>query len=925
MSNRPFSIISRYIGLACLAIVVILFFQNCGVEQPRVEFPASAMTPAAHQTLSADTKCATCHEGTRPLVRTLSHNFSHSSSTFIAQDCITCHTDKQTWGATWVGGQYAHDPYPGACLECHTNQMPKSNIFISNNTAQPYLHTAGVECATCHTNTSQFNTLANWRPALAEPTGLVGSKSFTIQTIIPSFTGSIMTRPPAISNILKLEIDHSDVQVSALACVTCHSNSTTTGSFAGALFHKNILADPASCVQCHTNARPTGAVGAKQIMRHEAVAWVSNSIGSVNRGTASMVLAECTSCHLNAPSMPLAGTNPIPNSKPFSGANFHANTTANSLASCLDCHAYSRPAGSANFTDATWRNKTNVGGPPFTTFDLARHAPNIDCATCHTAPSVANTTVANWANGNFIHSNANLNCLNCHTAGGITSTNHTGFNSNCISCHTGAATQFPNPVIGSWKLGVTGGTLPTGVVGDKLITNAVTCTGVLGRVPNCVPASPNLIVKGMDHTVNTNAVSCQNCHGTGSATAANGKFHTRPTGAATWTAPAAADIANCIKCHDPAAGPLNVATIRNIGTVGSLANLNTGAAPFAGVHHGVALIAGQQCTTCHSAPTAAAATTWNSATKIHATFTQTQIATCTECHYQRMPAGNLPRKIQLVYKGTHVPQQFTHTSLVSMPTVALQQCATCHTDDGVSWSTPGKNTFHNKVSVTSSCNTCHIAPQGPVTSTTTGITFNHSTVANIGDCATCHQATITRVTNRLPTAIDWDGGTAAPANYTIPNHTTGGITVPGYTGVHSSSTNCVSCHGTNNYKVITDFDHQGLPAGQNSCVSCHLGSKADVAAFIAPTSGIIMKTVDSRHHPTASFNGTSLSCVGCHTRTPGAATFTNTNGIVYPSAARAAYVAVGCGTVNNATFSCHQASQQTMTVPTTTGTTGRWR
>ncbi len=925
MSSRFTTIFSRCLGLVSLGLVMTLFFQNCGVEQPRVEFPSSAMNPAAHQTLSSDTKCATCHEAARPQIRTLNHNFNHTSSSFIAQDCITCHGDKQTWGSTWSGGQYSHSPYPGACLECHSNQMPKSNIFIANNTAQPYLHTAGVECSTCHTNTSQFNTLSNWRPAMAEPSGLVGSKSFNIQTTIPSFVGSIMTRPAPVSKILKLEIDHSDVQVSALACVTCHSNSSTTGSFSGALFHKNISSNPASCVQCHTGARPSGAVGVKQIMRHEAVAWVSNTIGSVNRGTASMVLAECTSCHTNAPSMPLPGINPIPNSKPFSGAQFHANTAAAGLASCLDCHAHSRPAGSTNFTDPNWRNKTNIGAPPFTTFDLARHAPNVDCATCHTAPSVANTTAANWATGNFSHPSANLNCLNCHTASGVSSVNHTGFNSNCVSCHTGAATQFPNPVIGSWKLGVSGGSLPTGVVGDKIVSNAVTCTGVLGSVPACSPASPNLIVKGMDHTVNTNAVSCQNCHGPNTATAANGKFHTRPTGAATWTAPAAADVTNCIKCHDPATSPQNVASIRRIGTVGSLANLNTGAAPFAGVHHGVSLIAGQQCSTCHTAPSTTSATTWNLATKIHASFTQTQVVTCTECHYKRMPAGNLARKNQLTYKGTHVPQEFTHTSLTSLPTVPQQQCATCHTDDGISWTTPGKNTFHNKVSVTSNCSTCHNAPQGAITSATTGITFNHSSVANIGECATCHQATISRVSNRVPTAIDWDGGIAAPATYTIPSHTSSGITIPGYTGVHTTNTNCVSCHGTNNYKVITAFDHQGLPAGENSCVSCHLGSKKDVAAFIASTSVITVKALGSRHHPTAKFNGTSLSCVGCHTRTRGTATFTNSNGIVYPSAARASYVAVGCGSVNNSTLSCHNGSQETMTIPTTPGTTGRWR
>ncbi len=879
------------------------------------------MGPDAHKALPATTNCSTCHESARPLTRTMTHNFDHSRFEWLGQDCATCHTNKNDWGVTWTTGQFAHSPQPGSCIECHENQMPRAQILVGQDPLRPYLHTAGGECVTCHYSTSKFDSLTDFRPAAFEPSGLVGSKAFTINVVTPTFNGTTMVRSNPVAKSFKLEVDHGQDQVGSLACATCH---TTAGTFSAALFHRNISLNPNSCNECHVNARPVGAVGAKGFMRHEAVSWVSNVIGTVNRGTTAVVGAECATCHLNTSSMPQAGMNPVTGSKPFSGSSFHLNMPAAGLSSCLDCHAHSRPTNSANFTDLTWKGKTNTGAPPFTTFDLSRHATNVDCATCHIAPGVAATTAANWAPGYFRHTSANLNCVSCHTSAGVTSTSHVGFNSNCVTCHAGAVGQFPNPVIADWKVNVVSGA-PTGVVGEKTVASATTCVPVLGSVPICSSAPVNTIAKGYDHAVNTNNVSCQNCHGPTAASSANGKFHVAPVGAAGWVAPSPTDLANCNRCHDPTPPPATVASIKTVGIVGSQINLNTGTTPFAGVYHGHAQIAGQQCATCHSAPSPNVPSVWTSATKIHSRFTSTQLATCSECHNKRMPSGLINRKNQLAYKGTHQPQKFTHTNLLSLPTVASQQCSNCHSSSNLSWTAAGTVNFHSRTTVTASCNTCHVSPTGTVTSQTSGVAFDHGAPGTVGDCASCHQASLPRVVARTPQAIDWDGGTAAPRTYTIPSHKTAGLTVAGFTGTHSANANCSACHGTGNYKVITDFDHQGLPAGQNSCVSCHLGAKADVAIYIASTSGISMKTAGDRHHPTSIFNGKNTSCVGCHTTARGANTFTNANGVVYPTNARQAYVAVGCGSVNGTTFACHESNQRIMTVPVTTGTLGKWK
>jgi len=903
-------------------------FQNCGVQRPQVEdasYSSTTVSPSSHQNFSSTTQCSSCHEGARPLTKTLSHNFNHSDSNWYAQDCAVCHTKKENWGVSWAEGQFAHSPIPNTCIECHNSTTPTYPIFIGNDNLRPFNHTLGVECTTCHSNTPKFDSLADWRPANAQPNGLVGNKIFPVSITDVSFTGSIMSRANSRTQNFKLEIAHSHDQVTSLACTNCHGNAaTTSGSFSGALFHANIAANPTACLECHTNAKPTGAVGSKKLMRHEAVQWNTNSIGVVSRGSTALVGTECSTCHLNASSMPQYGVAPITGSKPFSGASFHFNTAAASLNSCLDCHAHSRPSGSASFSNTTWKNKTNIGAPPFTTFDLATHAPNVDCATCHTAPSTASSSALNWSPGDFNHPSANVNCLVCHTASGVSSTSHTAFASNCISCHLGSTLQFPNPVIADWKTTVTGGS-PSGITGERTVLNSVKCTPVLGSIPNCVPTNPNVIPKGYNHTINTNAVSCQNCHGPNPSSYANGKFHTPPAGATNWIAPAATDLNNCNGCHDPTTLPLNVVSIRSLGIVGSHINTSAGPAPFDGVNHNHSLVAGLQCIQCHTAPTSTTASTWNSATKIHAKFSPTAITTCSECHYKRMPATLLTRANQATYPGVSKQQKFTHASTTSIPTLNQQQCSNCHSDEGISWSTAGKVSFHNKVTTTNNCNLCHVAPGGVVTSAVSGISYNHDLIANLGDCATCHSPTVAKVNGRIPTVADWEGGAGAPSSYTIPSHTVGSYTVPGFTGTHTTNPNCVECHGTGNYKVITRFDHKGLPTNQNSCVSCHLGTKADVSAYIASTSPIQLNSSgSSRHHPSSIFNGKNTSCVGCHTVGRGSNTFSNVNGINYPTTASAAYVSVGCGSVSGTTFSCHEDNQRLMTIPAVPSGTGSW-
>lgn len=784
--------------------VILTMFNNCGIQRPAVTNSQFASIGYSHTGL--ETSCSVCHESARPQLNIGSHNFSHSSAQFgTTGDCIGCHSTNV--GENWSGGVFPHSPYPTSCQTCHTNQRPALIVGPDTNPFDHSINGLG-DCVSCHYQSTRFIDLGDWAPGESQPQGLIGNRAFNISVVTPSFNGTVMSKPPAQMKAYNLEVNHASLLVSGRACTDCHSGAAT-GTFAGGELHSKLLANPTSCAECHdstdpfhVSAQPSGIVGSRGFMRHEAVSWTADSAGSYSRGPSAMLSQDCAVCHLSASSMPQAGQ-PLPTGPtyiPFSGANFHGNVAPASLTSCLDCHAGNRPSSAAGWVNPSWNTKSNIGAPPTTTFNLSQHALKVDCSVCHQAPSSSSTSAANWGSGNYLHSSLTSNCLNCHLypagvqSDGVTSFSHAGMVSNCVGCHAASTSAFPSPVMANWRGGKA---TPDYVVGEKILTRATTCQGVNGALPNCVASSPNKISLGMSHSAIASLPACTNCHGSGAPTATNGKFHTPPGGVSNWIAPT---LPECSNCHDPSPVATGLTSIKSIKMVGSLTA--TGDA----IDHGYTPVAALKCSDCHTAPTASTASTWNVATKLHVKLSAAQVTNCAACHYKRMPSGSIARKNQVAYKGTTGSvQKFIHnTGLIS---ASAQECSSCHTDKGGSWTTAGKATFHKSLTVTNQCAVCHVAPVGLVSSSSGAGSFNHSGIG-AQDCSGCHQTTLSKIVARVPAAIDWDGGVGRP-------HALTGSTV-------GATYDCAGCHGPSgsaNLKLSVPVASHYNQA--TTCIGCH--------------------------------------------------------------------------------------------------------
>src|SRR2546426_3573255 len=210
---------------------------------------------------------------------------------------------------------------------------------------------------------------------------------------------------------------------------------------------------------CHGSSMPSGFVGptdaasnpASGAMKHDAVVW--NNAGPT---TVSAVPYDCAVCH-QAPSKALVATWAT-NRAGTTPALFHASLTAAMQpqpASCVDCHANSRP--NALLSSA---NSSIAAGLKF---DHTAAAALGDCGSCHVNASAAATQWTSWSQAKF-HlpgSASPATCLPCHDAerpvsntGWVSTTYQSspfdyGTNSSgithgdgqdCASCHRGPGT-----------------------------------------------------------------------------------------------------------------------------------------------------------------------------------------------------------------------------------------------------------------------------------------------------------------------------------------------------------------------------------------------------------------------------------------------------------------------------------------------------
>jgi hypothetical protein len=753
----------------------------------------------------------------------------------------------------------------------------------------------------------------------------------TLTVLMPLFQNCGAQRPSVeISSFATTGYSHSGAETSCMACHDISRPMSGTGFLSlntDTTFDLTRHGGSTDCITCHDSAAMnTGtrikADWAKGYFDHYSTVTDCNSCHAVPKilpnGNAHQVVAagaQCISCHVNN----------------------NANPPENLLAMMISKQASDYP----NLSKSLWAGASPglvIGG---TVTPLNVYSPNYTALTSATNPGIFSSwTVKSQSIIKFMdHDSAsfpaamNSSCTNCHSSsaagsfvGGMFHASVEAMRlsqpSTCVDCH--------------------GSGLPASTKGSPL---PVKGTGTVAFVWSGAK-TPTTTTALFNHEASVGKAECATCHAQSNWAAkswAAGKFHTassvpttcggchapaRPPGIVSGMDHSKSGMGECAACHQAsttgvgrftswAGGSGSVptgltggtskltpsaTTITKTGTLvtGRTANANL-TLPLYMDHSAVST---STCSTCHSGTT-------NVGAKFHTNAIGTITAACTTCHSNANTAA--PGKVLGWDPVGLIKSPMDHAQTGS-------DCKSCHGTPTAA--TPGlkfkDGRFHSKVATQpTTCVACH-AVKLVDTKIQNGV--DHTTFMD-KDCVSCHTFPGTGGTTAAP---KWAGGRGAPANYTIPSHTSSAKVIPGYTGVHTqTNTNCTACHGTStDYKSIVSFDHQGLPTTSNTCLSCHMGSFADMP-YIGTASKIKLQAANStaRHHPSNKFfsgaNLTGLSCVGCHAVTKGAATFTNgTGGVNFPAAATNGYVKVGCGSVSGTTFACHEGNQRTMVIPT---------
>jgi hypothetical protein len=534
------------------------------------------------------------------------------------------------------------------------------------------------DCFSCHQATvaarayghyfNQSGTLpgGDWASGVGTPDNVRDpSQDVSVDAEIPTWAGTSITLVTAQTEALPMPMFHSDASVpQSMACTTCHTGAAT-GTFTNGRLHASLTTQPQSCVGCHLASMPTGFVGPLDSrrtpgtgeMRHDAVLWSNGA-----RTTTPVVTQDCAACHL-APTGAASWATTL---------TFHG-SLATQPASCLDCHANSRPAlltsanaalpagvrfdhstatgectachvngsttswiggkfhlpgttapascvacheGERPTSTAGWKSTTYQAAP----FDYATHGNGLDCATCHAAPASGSET---WVGGNFNHAAASPN--------------------QCIACHS---PQRPDLVLGQAKAAT---------------------------------------LLGFDHAVKGTG-DCFSCH---QATTAAGTYAhyfnasgTLPGG--DWTS----GVNTPDDVRDPTQDVNVDAQIPTyVGTSITTLTAQTEALPMPMFHSDAAVPPSMSCSTCH----AGAATGTFTQGRLHASLT-TQPQSCSGCHASSAPTGFVgpidSRRSPASGEMKHDAVVWSNGARTTTP-VVTEDCAVCHLapPGATSWAT----------------------------------------------------------------------------------------------------------------------------------------------------------------------------------------------------------------------------------------------
>lgn len=401
-----------FLLMATLASV-LLSFQNCGVQQPKVENMSSMAVGVSHDPIPVT--CIDCHLSERPKVA-VSASPDGKSNLFVHdipeyggdQDCVNCHTQATAnVGRSWQGGVFNHKNSAAVpvskCLTCHLGNKP---VGTSATNSYDHANIGSKDCFECHKNAG-----ANWSSSAFSHTPTPQSCSSCHASDRPAATVYF----PYDSSKPKLNLYvHATEFNGSSDCVNCHVKVPENAGvkWSGGYYNHltNTGSKVAKCVNCHLGSKPVGTSA-------------TNSYDHANIGT-----QDCYACHKNAGAT-------------WSGTYSHIPVPT----SCNSCHSSDRPSGTTYYPSL----------PSKPTLNLYVHATQYnggaDCATCHLqVPMNAGST---WAGAYYNHTTNTgamvTNCTNCHKGNmpiGVTATmtfNHANVGTkDCYECHKGAGATW---------------------------------------------------------------------------------------------------------------------------------------------------------------------------------------------------------------------------------------------------------------------------------------------------------------------------------------------------------------------------------------------------------------------------------------------------------------------------------------------------
>ena len=345
-----------------------------------------------HNTFSAATNCASCHNGSSATGKPSGH------MPVGATNCISCHRTTAFKPSSW---NHTQTVVTAQCATCHSGAYPPADAKPANHV--PYtavVVSASANCDSCHKPG-----YSSWANGKYHANFGVSSQCATCHT------GSYLnaTGKPATA-----------IHAGVTNCESCHK----TSGWAGATIDHSTFSVVTNCASCHNGSTATGKpsshmpVGATNcISCHRTTAFKPSTWNH----TQTIVTAQCATCH--------SGAYPPADAKPANHVPYAA-VAVLVAANCDTCHKGSF---------ITWANgKVH-----------ANASISMQCATCHTGSYLS----ATGRPANATH--ASIGATPCETCHKSTSTwsgatfAHSAINAvgtgTCDTCHNGSTAKGKTP------------------------------------------------------------------------------------------------------------------------------------------------------------------------------------------------------------------------------------------------------------------------------------------------------------------------------------------------------------------------------------------------------------------------------------------------------------------------------------------------